>query len=41
MKSKAINFEQNWYFSFILLITNKYKNLSFNSNIINYIFNDL
>jgi transposase len=40
-ESKAINFEQNWYFSFILLITNKYKNLSFNSNIINYIFNNL
>ena len=40
-ESKAINFEQNWYFSFILLITNKYKKLSYNSNIINYIFNDL
>ena len=38
-ESKALNFEQNWYLLFILLITNRYKNLEFNDNIINLIFN--
>jgi transposase len=40
-ESKAINFEQNWYLSFIMLITNRYKNLVFNNSIINSIFNNL
>jgi transposase len=40
-ESKAINFEQNWYLSFIILITNRYKNLVFNNSIINSIFNNL
>lgn len=39
-ESKAINFEQNWYLSFIVLITNRYKNLVFNNSIINSIFNN-
>ena len=40
-ESKAINFEQNWYFSFIYLIMNKYKELVFNNSVINNIYNTL
>jgi len=39
-ESNALNFEQNWYFSFINLITNRYKDLEFNNNIITSIFNN-
>jgi transposase len=38
-EANALNFEQNWYFSFINLITNKYKDLIFNINTINNIYN--
>jgi transposase len=40
-ESKEINFEENLYLSFIILITNRYKNLVFNNSIINSIFNNL